>query len=83
VDLHYRDEQFLDGTLKSDVAQEAYTKINGQLALNRGPWTMALVGKNLTDEDYNTFGINFASLGPITQQYGEGVSYGLDVTYEF
>ncbi len=55
VDLHYRDEQFLDSTLNSDVAQEAYTKINGRLALNMGPWTMALVGKNLTDEDVSLY----------------------------
>jgi outer membrane receptor protein involved in Fe transport len=55
VDLHYRDEQFLDSTLNSDVAQKAYTKINGRLALNMGPWTMALVGKNLTDEDVSLY----------------------------
>ena len=53
------------------------------IALGDGTLRAGLWGKNLTDEDYNTFGINFASLGPITQQYGEGVSYGLDVTYEF
>jgi len=50
----------------------------GDGTLRAGLWA-----KNLTDEDYNTFGINFASLGPVTEQYGEGVTYGLDVTYEF
>jgi hypothetical protein len=28
-------------------------------------------------------GANFASLGPITKQYGEEATFGLDVTYEF
>ncbi|MEE4146888.1 MAG: TonB-dependent receptor [Halieaceae bacterium] len=46
--------------------------------LRAGLWA-----RNLTDEDYNTFGVNFASLGPITNQYGIGATYGLDVTYEF
>jgi iron complex outermembrane receptor protein len=46
--------------------------------LRAGIWA-----KNLMDEDYNTFGINFASLGPITNQYGVGTTFGIDVTYEF
>ena len=46
--------------------------------LRAGLWA-----KNLTDEDYNTFGVNFATGGPITEQYGNGATYGMDVTYEF
>ena len=46
--------------------------------LRAGIWA-----RNLTDEDYNTFGVNFASLGPITGQYGIGTTYGMDVTWEF
>jgi hypothetical protein len=55
ADLHYRDEQFLDSTLNSEVAQDAYTRIDGRLALNMGQWTMALLGKNLTDEDIGLY----------------------------
>ena len=50
----------------------------GDGTLRAGLWA-----KNLTDEDYNTFGVNFASLGPITSQYGIGTTFGLDVSYEF
>jgi outer membrane receptor protein involved in Fe transport len=50
----------------------------GDGTLRAGIWA-----RNLTDEDYNTFGVNFASLGPITGQYGIGTTYGMDVTYEF
>ena len=46
--------------------------------LRAGLWA-----KNLTGEDYNTFGVNFSSLGPITEQYGIDTTFGLDVTYEF
>jgi len=43
----------------------------------------SLWSRNLLDEDYNTFGINFGTLGPITEQYGEPRTFGVDVTYEF
>jgi iron complex outermembrane receptor protein len=43
----------------------------------------ALWARNLTDKKYNTFGINFGGLGPITDQYGEPRTYGLDVVWEF
>ena len=50
----------------------------GDGTLRAGIWA-----RNLTDEDYNTFGVNFASLGPITNQYGIGTTYGMDVSWEF
>lgn len=50
----------------------------GDGTLRAGIWA-----RNLTDEDYNTFGVNFASLGPITGQYGIGTTYGMDVSYAF
>jgi hypothetical protein len=43
----------------------------------------SLWARNAFDQDYNTFGINFASLGLITEQYGEEATFGLDITYEF
>ena len=48
-----------------------------------GTLRASLWGRNLGDEEYNTFGINFASLGPVTAHYGEPRSYGMDVTWEF
>jgi iron complex outermembrane receptor protein len=50
----------------------------GDGTLRAGIWA-----RNVFDESYNTFGINFASLGPITNQYGEEATFGMDVTYEF
>lgn len=39
--------------------------------------------RNVTDEKYPNFGTNFGSLGPITEQYGEPRTYGLDVSWVF
>ena len=51
--------------------------------LSNGTLRASLWGRNLTDEEYQNFGINFGSLGPITEQYAEPVTYGVDVTFEF
>ncbi len=51
--------------------------------LSAGTLRASIWGRNLTDEEYQNFGINFGSLGPITEQYGEPVTYGVDVTFEF
>lgn len=50
----------------------------GDGTLRAGIWA-----RNLFDESYNTYGINFASLGPVTHQYGDEATFGMDVTYEF
>ena len=55
VDANYKDDHYVNVTLDSNIEQEAYTKINARLALEAETWTLALVGKNLTDEDINTF----------------------------
>ena len=51
--------------------------------LSSGTLRASIWGRNLTDEEYQNFGINFGSLGPITEQYSEPLTYGVDVTYEF
>ncbi|MCG3170224.1 MAG: Vitamin B12 transporter BtuB [Pseudomonadales bacterium] len=43
----------------------------------------SLWANNVFDKEYNTFGINFGSLGVITEQYGAPRTYGLDVIWEF
>lgn len=53
------------------------------IKLGDGTLKLSLWGKNLLDDDYPTFAINFASLGPVMEQYGEPLTYGLDVTFEY
>jgi len=40
-------------------------------------------GKNLTDEEYREWGIDFGSLGFAGNVYGQPLTYGLDVVYEY
>ncbi|MDY0006524.1 MAG: TonB-dependent receptor, partial [Spongiibacteraceae bacterium] len=54
-----------------------------EIRLGDGVLKLSLWGKNLLDDDYPTFAINFGSLGPISEQYGEPLTYGLDISYEY
>ena len=45
--------------------------------------TVTLWGKNLLDDDYPNYSINFGALNFITEQYGDPATYGVDFTYEF
>ena len=68
--------------LKDRVVVNARIGIEN-VELSSGTLRASIWGRNLTDEEYQNFGINFGSLGPITEQYGEPVTYGVDVTFEF
>ncbi len=71
-----------------DIVMRDRTIVNARLGienveLSSGTLRAALWAKNLLDEEYNTYGINFSSLGPVTAQYGEPLTWGMDVTWEF
>jgi outer membrane receptor protein involved in Fe transport len=55
VDVNFKDEHYVDVTLNDDVIQDAYTLVNAQIAVENDSWVVALVGKNLTDEDVTSF----------------------------
>jgi len=55
VDANYRSSQYVDVTLNPDIKQDAATKLNARLALESDSWSVALVGKNLTDETTISF----------------------------
>ena len=61
VDVSYRGEHFTGGDLDPRGVQEAVSKINARLALSDDTesWSVALVGRNLTDE--TTYGIGVPS----------------------
>jgi iron complex outermembrane receptor protein len=44
---------------------------------------VSLWGKNLTDEEYINWGIDFGALGWAGAVYGEPRTYGLDVVYSY
>lgn len=64
------------------------TLVNAQLAwqdikVGDGTLTITLWGRNLLDDDYPNYAINFGALNFITEQYGDPKTYGLDLTYQF
>ena len=44
---------------------------------------LTLWGRNLLDEDFNVYGINFAALGLYTEQYIDPLTVGIESAYEF
>ena len=64
------------------------TIVNGRINLENisvgeGNMRVSLWGRNLTDDDYPTFAINYGGLGPIAEQYGAPRMWGIDFTYEY
>jgi len=66
VDANYRGSQYVDVTLNPDIKQDAATKLNARLALESDSWSVALVGKNLTDETT----ISFITDTPLSNSVG-------------
>ena len=50
---------------------------------DEGALRVSLWGKNLTDEEYREYGIDFGSLGFAGNVYGEPRTYGLDLVYRY
>ena len=77
-----------DPVVFDPIKLDERTIVNARLGIENveignGTLRASLWARNAFDQDYNTFGINFASLGLITEQYGEEATFGLDITYEF
>jgi len=70
LDLNYTGEQFVESTMDPLVKEGAATKVNLRIALEAEQWTLALLGKNLTDKD--TY--NFITETPLTGLLGAGAT---------
>lgn len=53
------------------------------IPLSTGRATISLWGKNLTNDDYPVYGVNFGSMGIITESYGNPRTYGVEFRYEY
>jgi len=69
VDAQYLDSQNVDPNLDPRNQIDAYTTVNARLALSADQWSVALVGKNLTDEEIVTYA-GKAPLAPAGTEYG-------------
>lgn len=58
LDLIYMDDYIAAPTLDTNLAQDSYLKVNARIGVGAqdGSWEIAVVGKNLTDEEVVTFG---------------------------
>jgi iron complex outermembrane receptor protein len=91
LDVVYKDEYVFHPLQNKYDAAEERTLLNGRISLNEIPLgccedsklRVSLWGKNLTDEEYRNWGIDFGTLGWAGNVYGEPRTYGLDVVYEY
>ena len=70
------------------IYRDAYELLNARIALTEvpgigGQWELALWGKNLADTDYAAFALNNLPQASRAVIWGDGRSYGLDVTYHY
>jgi len=74
MDVLYTDDVVIAPTGDKNIIQEAYTKVNARVAVaaSDGTWSVAFVGKNLTDKTTFNWG-NDATLS------GDGL--GFDQSY--
>lgn len=68
LDLQYSDEFLIAPTIDPGVSQDAYTKVNLRLALSsvEGDWEVALMGKNLTDEEVTNYAAELPTAASLT-----------------
>jgi len=98
VEVFYQSQSYAAALWATTYAGEPYvyppikldqrTVVNARLGMENmelggGTLRASLWARNVFDEDYNTFGVNFYQGGPITGQYGIEATYGLDLTWEF
>jgi iron complex outermembrane recepter protein len=62
MDTSYRSEQYVEATLEPLMEQDSEVNVNARIALEADNWILALVGKNLTDND----DIGYSSATPIS-----------------
>lgn len=58
ADLNYSDDHHVAADLDPILEQDSFTKINARIELagSNGSWSLAVLGKNLTDEKTSTWG---------------------------
>lgn len=89
LDVQYKDEFVFHAFQNQFDAADDRTMINGRLSLNEislgdtSKLRVSVWGKNLSDEEYRNWGIDFGSLGYAGAVFGEPRSYGIDVVYNF
>jgi len=89
IDVSYKDEMVFHPYQNLYDSADDRTLVDARLSLNEiplgenmGTLRISAWGKNLTDEEYRSWGIDFGALGFAGDTYGDPLSYGLDLVYE-
>lgn len=90
-DVTYKDKFVFHPFQNQFDAADSRTLVNARISLSEIPLSsdgegrlrVSLWGKNLTDEEYRRWGIDFGSLGWAGALYGEPRTYGIDVHYDY
>jgi len=69
IDAQYLDNQNIDPNLDPRNDIDAYTTVNARLSLDSEDWSVALVGKNITDKEIVTYA-GKVPLAPAGTEYG-------------
>lgn len=72
VDVTYQGKQFIHPNLDPNWEYTPGYKVNGRIALEADSWTVALVGKNLTDKD----NLTYVNTAPLSTTFGAQAFYG-------
>lgn len=56
LDVYYTTETFVNPTLDERQKQDAYAKVNGRVGIGADNWEIAVLGRNLTDEEIYPYG---------------------------
>lgn len=89
ADVSYFDEIVFHPYQNDHTPTDDRTLLDARISLNDigagegGSFRLSLWGKNLTDEEYRLFGIDFGTLGFSNAVFGAPRTYGLDVVYNF
>ena len=88
VDANYLDDMVFHPFNNEYDSAEARWLMNARVNLTgidvgNGSLRLSAWGKNLLDEEYREWGIDFAGLGFAGNVYGQPRTYGLDLSYEF
>ena len=92
VDVAYKDGFVFHPYENEWNSPDSRTLVNARISLNdirlgccndSNKLRVSLWGKNLTDEEYINWGIDFGQLGWSGATYGEPRTYGLDVIYTY
>lgn len=91
LDVTYKDELVFHVFDTQYNSADDRTLVNGRITVSdiklgcceQSSLRVSLWGKNLTDEEYREWGIDYGSLGFAGDVYGEPRTYGLDVVYNY